>query len=43
MKAILLVKVSTKTQDFDEQERVIFEMAIKEFYLHQFFRSRQYI
>lgn len=33
MKAILLVRVSTKTQDFDEQEREIFEMAIKDGYL----------
>ena len=33
MKAILLVRVSTKTQDFDEQEREIYEMAIKDGYL----------
>lgn len=32
MKAILLVRVSTKTQDFDEQERAIYEMAIKDGY-----------
>lgn len=32
MKAILLVRVSTKTQDFDEQEREIYEMAIKDGY-----------
>ena len=29
MKAILLVRVSTKTQDFDEQERAIYEMRLK--------------
>lgn len=32
MKAILLVRVSTKTQDFDEQEREIYELAIKDGY-----------
>lgn len=32
MKAILLVRVSTKAQDFDEQEREIYEMAIKDGY-----------
>ena len=33
MKAILLVRVSTKAQDFDEQEREIYNMAIKDGYL----------
>lgn len=33
MKALLLVRVSTVTQDFDEQEREIYEMAIKDGYL----------
>lgn len=32
MKAILLVRVSTKAQDFDEQEREIYNMAIKDGY-----------
>ncbi len=32
MKAILLVRVSTKAQDFDEQEREIYDMAIKDGY-----------
>lgn len=32
MKAILLVRVSTKAQDFDEQEREIYELAIRDGY-----------
>ena len=32
MKAILLVRVSTKAQEFDEQEREIYNMAIKDGY-----------
>ena len=32
MKAILLVRVSTETQDFDEQEKAIYEMAIRDGY-----------
>jgi DNA invertase Pin-like site-specific DNA recombinase len=32
MKAILLVRVSTKAQDFDEQEREIYEMALRDGY-----------
>lgn len=34
MKAILLVRVSTSAQEFDEQEKEIYEMAIKDGYLH---------
>ena len=32
MKAILLVRVSTKVQDFDEQEKEIYRMAVKDGY-----------
>lgn len=30
MKAILLVRVSTDRQDFDEQERELYDMALKD-------------
>ena len=32
MKAILLVRVSTEAQDFTEQEREIYQMAINDGY-----------
>lgn len=32
MKAILLVRVSTDRQEFDEQERIIYNQAIKDGY-----------
>mgnify|MGYP000839535591 CR=1 FL=1 len=32
MKAILLVRVSTNKQDFDEQEKELYDLAIKDGY-----------